>query len=152
MYDQPTLDELLDAVRMHLEQHVVPAVRGDRKLYFQTLVAINVLKIAGRERDLSTGHMKAAWARFNALEGVNAPLPARDRDAVSALKQREAALCGRIRAGEYDSGDVRALLVDHLLAGLTEQLEVANPRFLQALAAERDDPSRDAWHGRSDAP
>lgn len=152
MYDQPTLNELLDAVRMHLESHIVPAVRKDRKLYFQTLVAINVLKIAGRELYLGEGHLKAAWVRLNALENVDTTLPDRDSAARNALSERESALCERIRAGDYDSGENRALLFDHLIAATTEQLEVANPRLLATLAAERDDPSRDAWHGRNNPP
>ena len=53
MIDRPTLAELIDAARMHMETNVIPAVREDRKLYFRTLVAINVLKIAERELELA---------------------------------------------------------------------------------------------------
>jgi len=53
VYDRPDVSELIDAVRQHLEQQVIPAVKDDPKLYFQTLVAANVLKIAGRDLALS---------------------------------------------------------------------------------------------------
>ncbi len=149
MYDQPALDELLDAVRMHLESHVVPAVKKDRKLYFQTLVAVNVLKIAGRELYLRETHANAHWQRLNALENTDAPPPPGEREIEAALNERNAALCERIRAGDYDTGESRAVLFDHLIASATEQLEVANPRLLLTFAAEDEDPSRDAWANRN---
>lgn len=136
MYDRPTLTELIDAARMHLETSVIPAVRADRKLYFQTLVAINVLKIATREITLAPQHAAAEWDSLNTLENINSAPPTHLAELQAALAARNQALCEAIRAGEYDSPDRKAALFTHVMATSIAQLEVANPRFLQTLAAE----------------
>ncbi len=147
MIDRPTLAELIDAARMHMETNVIPAVREDRKLYFRTLVAINVLKIAERELELGAGHSAAAWERLNAIEGVDTPAPKNENALRQALQERHMALCERIRAGDYDRGENQALF-EHLKATTIAQLEIANPKYLQRIAAEDADPSLDAWQGR----
>lgn len=133
MYDRPTAAELLQAARHHLESQVLPVARqANFKLYFQTLVANNVLKIVEREINLRETHLQAEWARLNMLlESVSLP---QTTDALeNQLAQRNATLCQQIRAGEWD--DSRAML-EHLRATATEQLNVANPKFLKTLAAE----------------
>ena len=47
MYDRPDARDLLEAAWLHLEKHVVPLVSNDRKVYVQTLAAINLLTMAG---------------------------------------------------------------------------------------------------------
>lgn len=138
MYDRPTAHELLDAARIHLEQNVIPAVRTDSKLYFQTLVAINVMKIVGREMTLGVNHAAAEWSGLNVLEGVEMPAPASLSELQQAIQQRNAALCATIRQGEYDAGEKRSLLLQHLRMTTTAQLEVANPKFLQTVTGERN--------------
>ena len=134
MYDRPNLAELIDAARLHLETNVIPAIKGDAKLYFQTLVAVNVLRIAEREIAQSGEHLRAEWASLNALEAENRMLPADPLAAQAALVERNRALCADIRSGAYDQ---RAdALYAHLIAVTQAQLEVANPKFLQALLAE----------------
>ncbi|GAB4512829.1 MAG: DUF6285 domain-containing protein [Anaerolineae bacterium] len=147
MYDRPTLEELIEAARLHIESTVVPAVRGDAKLYFQTLVAINVLKIAGRELQLGDEHAHAEWERLNVLERVEQPIPSRLPEIKAALAARNAGLSTAIRAGVYDA-DPNALFA-HLKATVSAQLEVANPRFLKTLMDEEANPERDAWHNRN---
>lgn len=132
MYDRPTAAELIDAVRLHLETVLVPAIRDNHKLYFQTLVAINVLRIVERELGYAPQHSRAAWARLNMLLGSK-PMPETAEGLQAALAERNAALCAEIRAGRRDTD---AELFEHLKAAAIEQLEVANPRFLQVLAAE----------------
>lgn len=133
MYDRPTAAELLQAARQHLEAQVLPVARQTNfKLYFQTLVANNVLKIVEREVTLRETHLRAEWARLNMLLASD-PLPQTLEALDSRLAQRNATLCHDIRAGEWD--DSRAML-EHLRATATEQLEVANPKFLKTLAAE----------------
>lgn len=146
MYDRPTASELIDAARLHMETAVIPAVRQDRQLYFRTLVAINVLKIVGREMTMSADHMMATWARLNALLDDDQPLPAREQDIRDGITERNADLCAKIRNGDFDED--RADLFAHLKADTYAQLEVANPRFLAQLAAEDDTPEMDAWNGR----
>jgi hypothetical protein len=133
MYDRPTASELLDAARMHLEQQVIPAVRADPKLYFQTLVAINVLKIVGREIALGDSHAAAEWAGLNMLEGKAIELPTPLSTLNTALASRNQALCAAIRAGDYDEPQKKAALFSHLMMTTAAQLEVANPKFLQTV-------------------
>lgn len=147
MFDRPTLAELIDAARMHMETQVVPAVREDRKLYFRTLVAINVLKIAERELELGAGYAAQAWERLNEIEGVQMPLPQNEKALREGLAERHAALSARIRAGNYDTGDNTGLF-EHLKASTVAQLEIANPKYLQRLAAEDANPELDAWNER----
>lgn len=133
MYDRPTAAELIEAARMHLEEQVIPVAKAaNHKLYFQTLVAINVMRIVERELALSSGHLRAEWSRLNMLLG-DQPLPPDSEALQTGIAERSAQLCAAIRAGEYD--DNRALF-SHLKATTIEQLEVANPKFLAALAAE----------------
>lgn len=152
MYDRPTAAELLDAARMHLETAVIPVIREKRKLYFQTLVAINVMKIVGRELDLGAEHAEAEWDRLNALTGAYTPLPPRLEQIKAGLAERNTELSTHIREGAYTDDDQRGALFDHLLATTVEQLTVANPRFLGKIQQEMQDPSLDAWEGRNEAP
>ncbi|MCU0499520.1 MAG: DUF6285 domain-containing protein [Anaerolineae bacterium] len=134
MYDRPSAQALIDGARLHLETLVIPAVRGDPKLYFQTLVAINVLKIVGRELDHAETHQIAEWAGLNLIEGQDLPFPALQSERISALKARNAALCTAIRAGVYDQTE--SLILEHVRQVTIAQLEVANPKYLQTLAHE----------------
>ncbi|GEM_PF-581508 len=147
MYDRPTLGELIDAARMHVETHIVPVLKAEPslgRLYFQTLVAVNVLRIAEREIGLRGLHLGAQWSRLNALHEVMGdppvPLPANTGEAEAALSDRVRGLCERIRAGAFDvNGEqvaARSALFDHLLATTREALQVANPKFLET--AERE--------------
>lgn len=141
MYDRPTLTELLDAVRAHLEHQIVPLLKDDRKRYYQTLVAINVLRIAERELTMSAEHALAEWQRLNFVQQEVTPIPADPEAAKAAITERNRRLCMQINAGEFDANPQQAMLFEHLLQTAVEQLQVANPRFLQALAledAERD--------------
>jgi hypothetical protein len=136
MYDRPNQNELLSAAIAHFETHVIPAIKADQRLYFQTLVAINVLKVAERELALGQTHFAAEWASLNKLEGEDAQLPSDLASAQAALEKRLSALCARVRAGDYDADPARTALYDHLVNSVRRSLEVANPKFLQALAME----------------
>ena len=134
MYDRPNAAELINAVRGHLENQIIPAVKGDGKLYFQTLVAVNVLRVVERELNLAPDHLQAEWTRLDHLEEAM-EMPSDPRAAVSTLHDRNAQLCDNIRAGRYD-GEHKQALFEHLVATTIEQLQVANPKYLQALAQE----------------
>lgn len=136
MYDRPNTQELLDAARLHLEQNIIPAVKSDARLYFQTLVAINVLKIVGRELAFAPRHTTAEWASLNVLEGVEAAAPHDLASLQAAISERNQQLCRAIRAGDYDTGEKRGNLLEHVKAVTIAQLEVANPKFLQTLLKE----------------
>lgn len=133
MYDRPTATELLQAAQQHLENAVLPIARAhSHKLYFQTLVAVNVLRIVARETELRSGHLWAEWSRLNMLLGGE-DRPDSDERLHDRLQARNAALCAAIRAGEWDRN---SSLFEHLKATTIEQLEVANPKFLHTLATE----------------
>lgn len=136
MYDRPHADELLEAAWQHLEQHVVPVLKHDRRLYFQTLVAINVLKVVERELHHRPDHLRAQWNRLNAMQDVDLPLPSEWEESLAALAIRNRELCYDIRAGRYDGDFLWETLCEHLYATTLEQLQVANPRYLQQLASE----------------
>ncbi|NWG17454.1 MAG: hypothetical protein HXY41_12545 [Chloroflexi bacterium] len=142
MYDRPTLNELLDAVRVHLEENIIPLLKDDRKLYYQTLVAVNMLRIAGRELTMNALHMQAEWDRLNFLQGSSGTIPADDDEARQALAERNHRLCEDIAAGAYDQHPRKAALFEHLLATAVEQLQVANPHFIQVLALEDNERDR----------
>lgn len=136
MYDQPDAQALLRAVWMHLEENVIPALKHDRNLYFQTLIAANVVGVVERELQYGPIHLKAQWNRLNAMQDVDLPLPGEWEEAVEALKIRNRELCYDIRAGRYDDDFFKEALYEHLLATTMEQLQVANPAYLQRLAEE----------------
>lgn len=140
MADRPTLLELIDAVRGHLESQIIPAIKSDPKLYFQTLVAVNVLRVSEREVMLRYVHLGAAWTRLDALTDDSEPMPAHPADVEHAYAARERALCAAIRAGEYESGgrhaDQRRALFDHLMASTRDALAIANPKLLETLTGE----------------
>jgi Domain of unknown function (DUF6285) len=136
MYDRPTMMELLNAVRNHLETQVIPEIRDDRKLYYQTLVAINVLRIIDREMQTGVEQLREEWMRLNFVQGVDTLLPSESSKAHDALAERNRKLCEEIDGGRYDYLPQRAALYEHLMVTTRQQLEVSNPKFLEALAAE----------------
>jgi hypothetical protein len=141
MYERPTTAELLDAVRQHLSESVLPLIHDDRRLYYQTLIAINVLEIVEREAQFEVEHLRQEWERLNYVLQTTPPLPTSLLEARTALAERNRALCDAIAAGRYDAPTLRAALFEHLLATAWTQLEVANPKFLQALALEDQQPT-----------
>lgn len=134
MNDRPNISELLIAARQHIESQLVPLTKQtNAKLYFQTLVAVNVLRIVERELTLGAGHAHAEWQRLNDIMGEQ-PLPESDSALYQALAERNAALCADIRAGKYDTA--HPSLFAHLKACANEQLAIANPKYLATLAQE----------------
>jgi len=147
MYDRPDAVELIEAVQHHLESELLPLTKATHhKLYFQTLVAVNVLRIVSRELRAGDAPLLAAWERLDALMGPQ-PVPGCPEDLPAALRARHAQLCAAIRQGDYNQHHG---LFDHLMATTIAQLEVANPRYLQALAAE--DAAEDAADGNANTP
>lgn len=144
MYDRPTLAELLEAVRAHLENQIVPLLKDDRKRYFQTLVAVNVLRVAERELLLSAEHLQAEWQRLNYVQKLDTLIPADPQAARDALAERNRKLSMQINDGDFDTAPQQAALFEHLLQTAVEQLQVANPKFLQSLALE--DAERERQH------
>jgi len=146
MLDRPTAEELLDAVRMHIQTHIIPIIKQDRKLYFQTLVAINVLRIVERELNFNcSGYVKGEWERINAILGTSDPIPESNYHLMNQLRIKNDELADGIRAGHFELSET---LLDHLLETVTDQLNITNPDFLYKVLGEMDNPSLDAWSNR----
>ncbi|MEO1287443.1 MAG: DUF6285 domain-containing protein [Chloroflexota bacterium] len=134
MYDRPSSTELIQAAIDHFQTKIVPLTKAENhQLYFQTIVAVNVLKIALRDIEKRPEHLRAEWERL-AQFSDEALSPIENNEALEqALSQANQALAKRIREGEFDDDEA---LFQHLVQTTVEQLEVARPKFLATLASE----------------
>lgn len=135
MTDRPTLAQLLDAVRQHLDTAIIPAVRHEPKLYFQTLVASNLLRIAERELALETTLRESRRIALSQLLHQDIALEADPDAADNTLSALEAALCEAIRQGDYD-GDAWVTLYQSVEQIINTQLMINNPGLLRRYAEE----------------
>lgn len=128
MQDRPDARELLEAVRIFLEEQVVPALEGTRQ--FHARVAANVLAIVGREIAAGDDPLRTQWRRLTRLLRLaEGPVPeglAAVRIAVRNLEER---LAERIRNGDADEGPWRSEVLEHLRLTAAERLAVANPKY-----------------------
>jgi len=127
MQDRPTAEELLAAVRGHLEREVVPRIE-DARLKFQTLVCLHVLGIVERELMLGETLARAEWTSLAALldDPAGQPTYAETRERLAAGTR---ALCRQIRAGSWDEDKRRHALLGHVRATVKTKLFIANPRY-----------------------
>lgn len=130
MYDRPNAEELIDAAVMHFQKNIIPVVKNDPKLYFQTLVAINVLTIARRDIIERAGHLQAEWQRLQELLGITDEIPATAAEFEVKVADYNRRLCEEIRAGAYDMAPQNRSLFQHLMQTVREQLTVDNPKYL----------------------
>src|ERR1051325_11505604 len=89
MMDQPSLAELVKAVRDFLENKALPELKGHTA--FHARVAANALAIAARQLELGDGADEAELKRLQALLG---------RD--GTLEELNRALCRAIKEGALD--------------------------------------------------
>lgn len=136
MTDRPQLEQLIEAVRLHLENNVIPAIRAEPKLYFQTLVAANVLKIAQREVLSGQALMESDWAQLNGLLGENDAMPSDHQTAREQLTARQRALIADIRAGKYDESSSSTRLANYVQLQVKDQLILNAPALAERLRAE----------------
>jgi hypothetical protein len=134
MNDRPTARELIDAVRLYLEKELLPSLT-DARLRFQTLVAANVLSVAGRELASGEAQLDEECAALAVLLGEAADGSGSAEERRRRVRALNEAWCERIRAGEFDSPDrwrEAAALARRLVV---QKLEIANPRYLQSAMA-----------------
>lgn len=112
--NRPTLVELLEAVREHLERKVQPALSD--ALAYENRVAINVLKILEREARDAPDALVRGTERLQRLLG-------RDADPT----QLNAELCERIAHGDFDTRTDE--LFEHLYLSALDKLAIDNPRY-----------------------
>ena len=104
MHDRPTVDELLRAVELLLDEQLVPTLDGSRK--YNARVAANVIRIARRELQHEETQLDAEWQGLDLLLGP-AARPATLASTRDRLIERNNELSERIREGDADSGRFR---------------------------------------------
>jgi hypothetical protein len=128
MQDRPTIDELLRAVEVLLEEQLMPTLEGARG--YNARVAANVIKTVRRELRLEEEQLAREWAGLDVVLGTESR-PGGAEATKQALFGRNQQLSERIRTGDADSGEWRRLVVAHLRDVTHAKLEVANPKWLQ---------------------
>lgn len=124
MMDQPSIRELVDAVKDFLETKAMPELKGHTA--FHARVAANALGIVSRELERGTQANEAEAERLKSLIGRNGTLDELNRE-----------LCVRIRDGRIaiDSDALR----QHLELTTLEKVAIDQPNYSGlklALAAE----------------
>ncbi len=124
MMDQPSIRELVDAVKDFLETKAMPELKGHTA--FHARVAANALGIVSRELERGTQANEAEAERLKSLIGRNGTLDELNRE-----------LCARIRDGRIaiDSEALR----QHLELTTLEKVAIDQPNYSGlklALAAE----------------
>jgi hypothetical protein len=116
LQDRPAAPELLDAVAGFLERDVAPLL--DARLRFHARVAVNVLRILGREWEQGAAQAVRQRELLSGLLG---------HDGEPAELWHE--LAGAIRSGALDGR--RAEVVDVLRAVTEQKLAIANPGYVE---------------------
>lgn len=127
MHDRPTVDELLRAVELLLDEQFVPTLDGSRK--YNARVASNVIKMVRRELQHEEQQIDEEWLGLDRLLGP-AHRPPTLHGLRGATRERTGALVERIRAGDADSGPFRDDVIAHVRATVRAKLEVSNPGWL----------------------
>ena len=129
MHDRPTVDELLRAVEILLDEQLVPSLEGSRK--YNARVAANVIRIARRELGQEEAQLDAEWRGLDLLLGSVAR-PASLALTKQQLIERNRELSERIREGDADAGRFRELVLAHVRDTVHAKMEVSNPEWLAA--------------------
>lgn len=127
MHDRPSVDELLRAVELLLDEQFVPTLDGARK--YNARVASNVIKMVRRELQHEERQLDAEWRGLDVLLGA-AERPRTLEALRQALRTRNEELSERIREGDADEGEFRALVLAHVRDTVHAKLEVSNPEWL----------------------
>lgn len=126
MHDRPTVDELLRAVELLLDEDLVPSLEGARQ--YNARVAANVIRTVRRELQHEERQLDAEWRGLEIVLG-----PAERPPTIDALRrailERNGELSERIRAGDADEGRFRDVVLAHLRDVVHAKLEVSNPRW-----------------------
>jgi hypothetical protein len=143
MNDRPTAVELVEAARHYLEAELLPNLT-DARQRFQTLVAANVLAIAGRELASEEGQLREEWDLLAGLVSADGQRPEGLAALREAVRQGNARLCERIRGGDFDDPARSRAAAAVARELVVRKLEIANPRYLAALRGD----ARPAQAGR----
>jgi hypothetical protein len=114
MMDQPSMLELVTAVRDFIEQRAMPELKGHTA--FHARVAANALGIVARELEHGGASAEAERARLAALLGHD-----------GALMDLNRALCAAIRDGRIGPGTPG--LTDHLAQTTRDKVAIDQPNY-----------------------
>lgn len=114
MMDQPSILELVDAVRAFLEQRAMPELKGHTA--FHARVAANALGIVSRQ--LKLGDRLATDEKHRLVQLVNKE---------GTLEELNRALCQEIRAGRIDLETPG--FKDYLITVMRGKVEVDQPNY-----------------------
>jgi hypothetical protein len=114
MMDQPSMRELVEAVRDFLEQKAMPELKGHTA--FHARVAANALSIVVRELELGPQSAQNERARLAALLGHDGTIEELNRE-----------LCRRIRSGAF--GLDTPGLAEHLAITTREKVAIDQPGY-----------------------
>ena len=124
MMDQPSMRELVEAVRAFLEQKAIPELNGHTA--FHARVAANALAIVARQLERGAQSDTEELASLRALLGKDGSLEALNRT-----------LCSAIRTGELDI--LSPQLQQHLEHHARAKIEIDQPTYSGLrIARERD--------------
>ena len=128
MHDRPTVDELLRAVELLLDEQLVPSLEGARK--YNARVAANVVRIVRRELQHEERQIDQEWRGLDLLLGAQQRPPTLIATK-AALRDRNAELSERIRSGDADDGDFGRLVRAHTRDTVHSKLEVSDPGWIE---------------------
>ena len=114
MMDQPSMRELVEAVRDFLEQKAMPELKGHTA--FHARVAANALSIVARELELGPQSAKDEIERLRKLLGHDGTLEDLNRE-----------LCKRIRDGAFTLDTPG--LAEHLTVTTREKVAIDQPNY-----------------------
>ena len=114
MMDQPSMRELVEAVRDFLEQKAMPELKGHTA--FHARVAANALSIVARELEQGPHSAESERERLCTLVGHDGTLEELNRE-----------LCRRIRAGDFTLATPG--LADHLAITTREKVAIDQPNY-----------------------
>lgn len=136
MNDRPAGNELLDAVRLFLEKELLPTL-DDARLRFQTLIAINVLTIAGREWANEEPSLVEEYLLLAGLLGESKSPPGSLQALRQAVREGNEKLCQRIRSGALEAQQAEGEALKVVQQLVRRKLEIAHPRYLEKPGEKR---------------
>jgi hypothetical protein len=114
MMDQPSMHELVEAVRFFLETKAMPELKGHTA--FHARVAANALGIVARELEGGALAAEAETRRLRALLGCD-----------GSLEDLNRILCARIRSGELNISS--AAIEEHLERTTLDKVAIDQPNY-----------------------
>lgn len=129
MQDRPDINSLLEAVQDFLIKEVMPAVKDSDSLSYKTLVSWNMLGVIGREVKLGEK------SSFTELERLKRILSQEDVNISSLSHSERLILAGRLNQMLSEKIRKEKISIENreiwnaVKQGLSEKLEIANPKF-----------------------